>query len=125
MKNVNLSEDLLLDCFRIMKGGSGVFLGVKSPWWAKNIESTGSERMKWSYTASEIDVAERVLLVCLPKLDEFDRKILIERCGSGYKKSYRKCGRIVGVHHEVFRQHFQAVIAKLQKLLDEIAQNRA
>lgn len=121
---IELTEDELLACFRCYRGGRD-FLGVKSPWWAKlNIgweQELGKQEInRWRPTTEQITLSEILLFHVIPRLSVDERKILILRCGTGFKRSFRKCGKDVGLHHEVFRQQYQLVIEKLQKVLDEV-----
>lgn len=118
-------EQMLLDSFRCYRG-TGVFLGVKSPWWARLVtdeeETLGLVRvMRWRPTKDQIDIADKLLFDILLRLSVYDRKLVVLRCGTGFKRSYRKCARDVGLHHEVFRQEYQGVITVVQKLFDEMA----
>lgn len=117
-----INEEIIAQSFRCYQGRAD-FLGVKSPWWAKLMEpEDNSEEVKvnlWRPTNEQISIAERLLFDIFLQLEEADRKVLIIRCGKGYIKSYRKCGKEMGIHHEVFRQLFQQVIEKLRKILDE------
>lgn len=120
-----IDEQVLLDSFRCYRGGKD-FLGVKSPWWAKLVtdeeETVGLIRvMRWRPTKDQIDMADMLLFDIFLKLEEYERKILVARCGTGFKRSFRKCGRDIGLHHEVFRQEYQRVIQKVQKFFDEMA----
>ena len=117
-----MDEHIIATCFRCYRG-KGYYLGVKSPWWAKNIESEeeGVAVNLWKPSVEQITLADKVLFDVLPMLTEYERSLLICRCGGGFLKSYRKCGKEKGVHHEVFRQEFQYVIEKVQKIVDEIA----
>lgn len=122
---IELTEEVLLDCFRCYRGGREN-LGVKCPWWAKLYGSgdekpiDGPQQKPWKPTAYQISVADKVLFECMMYLDMNERKLLVLRCGTGFKRSFRKCGKDVGLHHEVFRQQYQAVRVKLQKVFDEM-----
>lgn len=116
-----IDEEVICESFRCFQG-KGYFLGVKEQWWAKLVTSEEPSKeivMRWKPTVAQITMAERLLFDLFLKLSDYERRLLIVRCGRGYKKSYRKCGKDLGVHHEVFRKSFQSVIKKLQKLLDE------
>lgn len=122
-KNIRINEEIICESFRCYQG-KGYFLGVKSAWWAHLIEPEEEEKVKvilWRPTQAQITIAEKLLFDIFLKLTEYERRLLIYRCGKGYKKSYRKCGKETGLHHEVFRKEFQQVIEKVQKLLDEVA----
>lgn len=119
---VIVDEQIILDSFRCYRGGCE-FLGVKSQWWAKLIEYEEKDKivvMRWRPTVEQLTIAEKLLFDIFLKLEEYDRKLLVLRCGTGFKRSFRKCGRDTGLHHEVFRQEFQSVILKVQKLFDEV-----
>lgn len=128
-KKMVVTEDVLLDCFRVFRGGHGHFLGVKSPWWANLMDPPEEQEVggvtmpRWFPDSHQIYVAGKVIIEAFPKLKLNDRELLIARCGTGYKKSYRKCGKMCGLHHEVFRQQFQSAMAELQKVLDEMCKN--
>lgn len=120
-----IDEQMILDSFRCYRGGMD-FLGVKPQWWAKLVtdeeETIGLIRtVKWRPTKDQMDVADKLLFDILLKLNEYDRKLLVLRCGTGFKRSYRKCAKVIGLHHEVFRQEYQAVIGKVKILFDEMA----
>lgn len=129
MKNarmIKITEDLLLDSFRVYKGGHGNFLGVKSAWWVAHMDPNeiveeAKGVFRWQPDSRQIYIAERVLIDIFPRLDSWNRKLIIDRCGTGFKKSYRKCAKLCGIHHEVFRQQFQSAMDKLQLLVDESA----
>lgn len=117
-----IDEHDLAISFRCFKG-KGYFLGVKSPWWAHLMDegewSASVEVDTWRPSRRELTLAEKLLFDILLKLSEDERKVIIIRCGSGFVRSYRKCGKISGCHHEVFRQEFQRVMKNLNKVFDE------
>ena len=116
-----ITEEVICESFRCYLG-KGYYLGVKAQWWAHLIEAEEDEKIKvvrWTPTQENITIAEKLLFDIFLKLDEYDRKVLLIRCGKGFKRSYRRCGKKLGLHHEVFRKEFQQVIEKVQKVLDE------
>lgn len=118
-----IDEVVVAESFRCYLG-KGYFLGVKAQWWAKLVTDEEQEACKvsrnvWKPTVEQITVADKLLFDIFLRLSEYERKVLISRCGKGFLRSHRKCGRDMGVHHEVFRKEFQQVIEKVQKLLDE------
>lgn len=122
---MKLEEIHIMESFKCYQGGIGN-MGVKSPWWVKNIEQTEQEavqevRNTWRPTMEQITFADIFLYDVFQRLDEDDRKTIICRYGKGFIKSYRKCGKEMNLHHEVFRKQNQTVIKKLQNILDEIA----
>lgn len=121
---MKVEEINIMESFKCYQGGM-TFMGVKSPWWVKNIEQEEQEVVKevrnvWKPTMDQITFADKFLFEVFQKLDEYDRKVIICRYGKGYIKSYRKCGKEFNLHHEVFRKQNQEVIKKIQKVLDEI-----
>lgn len=122
-------EQVLLDSFRCYRG-KGYYLGVKSPWWAKNVtdeeQTVGLVKvLRWTPTVQQLTIADILLFDIMLRLSVADRLLIVKRCGTGFKRSFRKCGRDVGLHHEVFRQEYQRVIQRVQILLDEMAKNKA
>ena len=120
-ERVVIHEELICDSFRCFRGGS-VFLGVKSAWWVHLIEPEEVEMVKvklWKPSRKDLTIAEKLLFDIFLRLSAYERKLIFLRCGNGFKKSYRKCGKVMNVHHEVFRQEFQQVIDRVQKILDE------
>lgn len=119
---MKVSEDVLLDAFRWTRMLPADYLGVKMPWWAKLVvlEYNDGKIVTWEPSPIEISYYEKLLFGAFLRLDEWDRKLIISRCGSGRKKSYRKCSRIIGIHHEVYRKQIQRVINELQNYLDEM-----
>lgn len=119
--DVGIDEHDIATSFRCFKG-SGYFLGVKSPWWARLMEPGENSTVEvnlWKPSTADITLAEKLLFDIMLKIPEDDRKVLICRCGHGFVRSYRKCGKKYGVHHEVFRKEFQRVIRNLNKVFDE------
>ena len=118
---MGIDEHDIATSFRVF-AGKGYYLGVKSPWWSRLMEPGENSRVEvnlWKPTTADITLAEKLLFDIMLKLNIEDRKILICRCGRGYLLSYRKCGKKSDQHHEVFRQEFQRVIEKLNKVFDE------
>lgn len=126
MRTVTITEDLLLDCFRVFLGGHGQRLGVKSPWWANLMEPSEEvcitvSWFRWVPSPAQITIAELIVLDVVPKLPKRDREMLIFRCGKGRKTNLRKCGGRFNMSHETFRKEFQALIERVQKEFDKIA----
>lgn len=125
MRNVLITEEILLDSFRVFKGGHGQNLGVKSPWWAKIMELEICEEaivvnwFRWIPSPKQITIAELILFEVMPKLEKKDREMLIYRCGKGRKQSLRKCCGRFNMSHETFRKQFQEVIDRVQKEFDK------
>ena len=118
-----LNEVMIAESFRCYRG-KGYFLGVKAQWWAHLCDNWEEEACKefrnvWRPTQEQITIAEKLLFDIFLRLTEYERRVLIVRCGKGFLKSYRKCGKEMKLHHEVFRKEYQQVIEKVQKILDE------
>lgn len=116
-------EEELRTAFRIFKGGHGVNLGVKSPWWAKNIVAEEQEIRVyvWQPTPKQISMAEKILFEVLldKRISDHERRLVMVRYGGGFKRSYRKCGQKLDCSHESARQQYQGLNSKLLKLFDE------
>lgn len=126
MRTVTITEDVLLDSFRVFLGGHGANLGVKSPWWAKLMEPSEEvcvefSWFRWVPAPHEITIAEIIVLQVVPSLSKRDREMLVFRCGKGRKTNLRKCGGRFNMSHETFRKEFQSLIGRVQKEFDKIA----
>ena len=122
-ERVIVTEEMICDSFRCYRG-DGTFLGIKSPWWAHLVTPDEIDMIEvrlWKPTKDDLTIADKLLFDVFLSLSPYERKILFLRCGKGKMKSLRKCGKIMNVHHEVFRQEIQQVIVRVQKILDEVA----
>jgi hypothetical protein len=96
------------------------FSVIITPYGGASPEEVEMVKVKlWKPSRKDLTIAEKLLFDIFLRLSAYERKLIFLRCGNGFKKSYRKCGKVMNVHHEVFRQEFQQVIDRVQKILDE------
>lgn len=122
VNDIIIDEMLLIKMFRWLRSDSGVKLGVKSPWWAKFVESEWPENFNLEMaTAVEIDIYWTLNKSVL-MLSRYDQQLILTRCGTGKRLNYRKCGAERNVSHEQFRQQLQSVISRLKKTFDKVSE---